>query len=743
MKHKTVNCVAAVFLCILLTIAHHNYTKLVHADSSSPSVATAIAPDIGQVEGYQLYKESSLLQLFADAQGNLIVKDKRNDHLWRSVPAQEELAKETTKGLWLNNLKSSVHLEYIDVLEGETKIKYGNAVDLKANVSLKESEQGLEITYAFQAIGSSVTMIVSLNGDYLEVFLPADRLIEKDNIRFVNILLLPFLGAAQNTVKEGYLFVPDGIGAVIPFQHDGLPPSRYTASVYGNDAAISLQTARARRSEALYPVFGISKVTNAMLGIIMDGDATTNIQATPSGLYTTFNWVSAQFSYRYEYFKRTSSFGQGFKAYEAKSNKQDRRIRYYFLQGEQQSNYVGMASAYRKYLMEQKDMRRLQTTGVNIPLELQLFGGDREPSFSGSRLVATTTFDQARQIVDTLDKAGIRNMDVTFKGWMNKGLTGSLPKRFPAEKKLGGDDGLTRLIDDLKLHGIRMYLEDDYANAFSGNVFNARNYSVRDTNGRSIEEKLPTRGFSILKTQKKYLIQPELSLNYLSESLPRFKKWGVTGLNHDVVGEYIYSDHNPSNPSTRQETMLSFQKLLSQTKSELGGARVSHGNAYVLGFADHISSLPLDSNYNLMSSHNVPFYPIALHGLLSYSSTPGNLRNENVTGFLRSIEYGALPSYLLTFEDSAVLKDSYTKSIFSSQYRDWLQPIVSEYKKTNYALGDVQDRFIIDHRKIDEGVFATTYDNGKKIVVNYNDSPYSNGNVRVNPKDYAIVQKAE
>jgi hypothetical protein len=85
-----------------------------------------------------------------------------------------------------------------------------------------------------------------------------------------------------------------------------------------------------------------------------------------------------------------------------------------------------------------------------------------------------------------------------------------------------------------------------------------------------------------------------------------------------------------------------------------------------------------------------------------------------------------------------LLKSLSLQEFYSTNYKDWLQEIVSQYQKYEEALGDVQNEFITGHREIEKGVFETTYSNGKHIIVNYNDKQVNVGDVVVKAKDYIV-----
>jgi hypothetical protein len=135
----------------------------------------------------------------------------------------------------------------------------------------------------------------------------------------------------------------------------------------------------------------------------------------------------------------------------------------------------------------------------------------------------------------------------------------------------------------------------------------------------------------------------------------------------------------------------------------------------------------------------VPFAHIALHGLISYTGEYANLRDQYKNEFLRSIEYGANPSFVFTNAESIDMKGAYWVWYYSMNYKDWESKAVEEYQRFNTALGDVQGKFITGHKQLAPNVFETTYDGGKRIIVNYNLQSYSGGGISVPAQDFIVV----
>jgi hypothetical protein len=679
------------------------------------------------------------IALAVNAAGQLQATDLKGGHEWLSSPSQEALQTEEVKGFWRNNLNSPFVIEYLDGNGISTEVVTANSEDLETGVSFFQLRDGVEIVYELQKIGIRFSYRVQLADDHLVVDVPYDRISETGSGKLVSLWVLPFFGAMQSATNTGYMFVPDGVGALIPFDPKTKFATQYTTQIYGNNISVSgqIQTEISNdnqeiTADTLVPVFGIASGDKAFVSIIDKGEYTAKLLATPGGMYTTFNWVTPQFTYRQGYFKRTSLFGEGFRVFQDEMLQQDRRIRYYFLSGDQ-ANYSGMASTYRQYLIEEEGLTRIEE--ASFPLNLALMGGDRKQALLGKKLVASTTFEQAREMVRFLYDEGIDDFDVTYMGWEKNGYLQDTPGRFPPSRELGGADGLSKLAEQVHQKGGRLYLSDNYNAALGDNQgFQPKYDAVRDLNGKVISENLG------LKTTK-YWIHPDLSWKMLNNNFEAYKTLDVDGLYFTGLGEAVFSDETASNRIPRETAGAIFGKMAQATREQLGDARVAHGNAYMFPYVDHIGSLPFDTSYDMLATETVPFLPIALHGLIAYSGLPLNVQDEAKIGFLKSVEYGALPSYLLTYDDPAELKFTLSRWIYSSQFEAWRDQISSEYKELKDNVGGLGNQLIANHRKVAAGVYETTYEGGTKVLVNYNKTAVTIDGEIIEPEDYAVVAK--
>lgn len=680
-------------------------------------------------DSYRRMAEDGRLELLVNDAGHIRVRDKQGDFVWRSDP--DTRLEPDLKGLWKSNADSPFMLDYVDAAKQSTGvlINTANGSDVKTKTTIAPVEGGAELTFDLQTLGIRFKTVVRLKNGYLEVSVPSDQIAESAGKQVVSIWPFPFLGAVQKQAlqRDGYMLVPLQMGALVPMKAEHQLLSRVSAKIYGSDDAIPGQPG----TYTIFPAFGLKRDDHSYLAVVEEGEATSTVHATPAGLYTSFHWIAPQFVYRNEYFRQTSKLGAGYKTVEKTRSTENRRIRYYFQNGSK-ADYAGMAADYRSYLMETQGMKKIASDANGLPLFVTLYGGAEEKGLFSPNFVPVTTFGQGTDILKGLHASGIGPIYVLYNGWAKGGDRSVMPDVPPAEKGLGGDEGLRAFAREAQKRGDRVYLQADFTRSRLNGSFVPSRDVMRDINNKArYDERLG---------ETEYVNPASVALRLFEEHVGSYEALGIDGMYFEGLGS-LYSDYRSSHPATRADAAESYRKLLRLAKERLGFTGAAEGSGYLIGQLDFVQRMPLGTSYDLVATKAVPFLPIAVHGLVDYSGEWGNLRETGTTEFLRSIEFGAVPHYLLTFEDPALLRHTPGDFIYSSQYDVWKQQIASEYKRWNEALGPVRGLFISGHRELSDGVFETRYENGTAIVVNYNDTAYSAGGITVKPREFAVVGK--
>lgn len=696
-----------------------------------------VTQTVGGLKWYEAANDEQTRLWLQPATGQIALTDRRTGGLWLSNPLADDPLLNETKGIWRSNLSSPFLFSFIE--SQKTTPTFSNPSDQKAVVSWHRIERGIGVLYSMEAVKIRVYIEYQLEQGELLATIPAHGVQDNENNRMLTLDLLPYFGAAK-TGSEGYLLVPDGPGGLIAFgtkREANLSP--YNQPVYGRDPTVTATEPELPRFPISYPVFGMRKDGAGWIGMIEAGATKAYIKASAAGINTSFFNSNASFHLRHSYRQPTGLFS-GKSVYEQHVNLGEMSVRYVLLDRES-SDYVGMAQAYRKYLMENRQVRKLEAEQSIPPISLEFIVSGGESTSFGEKTVVMTSFDDVRRIVGQLQELGLEGMRIGLSGWQYKGLPGYNPKLFPVSKEAGGEKGLTELVGELQAreHSVSLTMVPIWAMDRSGVKFPARQEGVRSITG-SIYKATAIRDYDKHKTSH-YLIDPTVIYNrYMPQSLEKIRPLGIKDVYLLEMGSTLYGNYDEGHYISREDSLDYSRRILQAARKSIGRVSTNTGFDYVLGAADHINGFPTSYNHDLLIDEQVPFYPIAVHGLATYNAGYGNMRSDPDKDWLRDIEYGALPLFLVSQADPRIMKKTYFHYVYSSGINVLEEQIVAEYEAVKETQGGVWASFIADHNKLEEGVYETVYEGGRKVIVNYNDHAYTDPKgIRVKPKSYAVV----
>lgn len=659
-------------------------------------------------DGYALVLENEHYALYVRPDNTQIaVLDKASGYRWTSNPNKEELAGETVKGQLLANLQSPFLLTHVRTQGADQTVRETLSNQTAGmQIAMIRKPEGLQIEYSFPAKQLGFVMQYELTDSGLKVKVPAAGIREEGASALFSLDVLPYFGAAP-AKENGYVFVPDGPGGLIRFDQEHASLTRgYSHQVYGSEVTNEENGTRTgeRREDIAYPVFGLKKGDHAFLAVMTKGEDSANVSAVAPGLKSSFYQVFSSQIYREEYLYRMSRLAAPSKAVQKERLNRDREVEYRFLNGAD-ADYVGMAGAYRSYLQETGRLTEALKPVEHVPLYLKIMGGNYEKAFGRIRYVAATTFDQAGDIVSTLQSKGVASLRTIFYGWQNEGDY-NMEKRFPIDPALGGEAAAKMFISGMKERGVPVSFSEDFLWVDGHSSFSGKTDAIRGIDGTAYVDD----GW--------YIAKPAYTAVTAADTVNRLKKLGVDGIHFSGIGEMLLNDYEPSGIQTREYAKTVYDGLLKYTREALGSASVNQGDAYALGQTDYIDGLPSESSYDFMIDETVPFYPIVLHGFVPYTFGDGNLRDDEDAEFLRAIEYGALPSFFVTHDDSRKLKDTPSNFLYSSRFDKWERRIEEEYAKFD-SLSQLYSMRIIGHEKLSGQKYATTYEDGTRVIVDY------------------------
>ena len=730
MKDKILKLTASVAVLALLTITFAS--GIGKNDENTVKAATAELDghkNVAANEDYTLYVDEDTL--------SLIIEDNKTGATMSSSITYDDGESNKT---WFGAMNSAVVLTMIN---GNDDSKQANTFNDKVTKKFKRTQYGFTADIYWTTYKLGLTLEVELTSEGLTVRVPDDSIKEDGNdYKIGTISLYPYMGNSYMDDKEGYIFVPDGNGALIYLDDkEGRYKSGYSAMIYGNDIGFednkveSLLWDRYRiinsSEQIIAPVFGIAHTDDriAYLGIVEDGAMRATIEGMPNGVMVNYNRAYAKFIERKYYTQPTSnnSTSGSLKLTETDRSHSDLQVRYIFLSGDR-ANYAGMANAYRDYLIAKGDLNH---TDDGFRTRVDFLGTDREQWVIGTRAVVMTTVDDIRDIYKDLENRGVNDLLSVYKGWQKGGIYNFPVDDYKADSKIGGTGSLTKLAKEAAGKGTLFYLYND-ALRINPSEYNVTFNVVKRINKRKFEEQTRKEVYSVFN-----YITPKRSTTEMTKLVKdmagKVNGMCVAGITSNMFS-YTYGGTN----YTRYQCGNAYAELVKKADEKLDLV-MEQPSAYLWGNSLAFLDMPLYSSSYIIEDAFVPFLSIVLKGVMPVYSEYVNFEANRQEFFLKLIESGSYPSFYITKESSSELIYTNSNDIYSSQYSAYAD-MIEEYAKELKSVNDmVKDSCIRDHDIIGDAV-RVTYDNGVKIYVNYGENEVTVDGQNLAPMTYKVVQ---
>lgn len=588
----------------------------------------------------------------------------------------------------------------------------------------------------------NASIIYRLDGDDLIAEVPySDFRTDNDNpLTYVSIL--PMFGAAGRE-QEGFMLVPEGGGALINFNNGKLSQNAYYANLYGWDYATE-RTEAVSETRNAFPVFGIGQADGSFICIMEGASAYGGICADIAGRYNSFNTVYGKYNVlHYDRFNVSQRTAQLLYMYE-KEIPQDTLIqRYRFIES---GSYVDMAKAYGDYLWAGTDMSS-DTIGEDMPVHVEMIGAiNKKVVRAGIPVDATvpvTTFGQAGDIMDELNEAGVRELNMRMTGWCNGGVRQEVLTGVHTLWELGGDSGMKQLIAAAGDKNVHLAFDGISCFAYHSNLFDgflpfahAARFTTR--------EQAVLYNYDIVTYHQSewqdeyYLVRPDYAKKNTSNLIRELRKRGADGVAFRDLGNLLSADYYNRNIVTRQQVLQMNTASLQEAKDNGLRVTIKEGNDYAVPYADLITDMNLTGNAYAIIDSRIPFYQIALHGKKAYTGGAINLAADYQTALLECAEYGAGLNFSFMKEDTMILADTCYSSYTSAGYDRWKEQVIPVILRYQQEMTGLNRQAIVGHERLDGQVAMTVYGDGTRVYVNYGGTDYKAGNVTVKARDYLV-----
>lgn len=577
-----------------------------------------------------------------------------------------------------------------------------------------------------EKIKFELELLYTLGDNGLNVSLDLSKMKEPQKAAIHTLSVLEYFGAGSKK-DDGYFMVCDGSGALIRFNNEKVQEPIFEMPVYGENGAFYQGNATQKNEKYSLPVYGIKNGKKAILIHQVAGESLSTVDARVAGQQDEYN--CAYFKVIASQTQNVSiSNGKTIVKYEEKPYRGMVSIQYTPLE-EEQAGYNEMAKAYRSYL-EHAGLLKKQEVKEKAPLQLSFLGTvPLKKNILGVEITkpcSLTNEKQLQEIIHTFKAENVHSMVVSYHGWFNNGVLQKSPRKIDVAGSIGGEKGLLEMLTNLREQNIDCYPGVSFLNVYE----KGSGFSPSKDNIRKLSRDMATGYFYNAVNQYRrpdlppiYQLSPRLLEKVGAGFIQSSEKIGLTALTLDDLGAQLSCDFNEKQPIDREEAKGYSIALLENLQKHELNMGMANPNLYALPYAKVLTDTPVSNSTYRICDQSVPFYQMVVRGYADCFTKPLNYAADYQTEWLKAIEYGVSPSYLLTYSDTSVLKSTPFNYYNKSWYQDWKQVIVRDYQQYAKAFDSLQGAAIVEHRSLGDGIFETKYENGTSVYVNYTNAP--------------------
>lgn len=353
-------------------------------------------------------------------------------------------------------------------------------------------------------------------------------------------------------------------------------------------------------------------------------------------------------------------------------------------------------------------------------------------------------FAGVRRIADQCKAAGIEGAEFQLVGWNRSGHDGRFPQLFPADPRLGGDEGLRETIAYVKSLGYHISTHTNTIDAFPiADTFDWNDVAV-DRQGNYLQIGHYSGGYA-------YHVCMRKQWKNTLRDLPAVAAVGENGLHFtDVISIVIPDDcHAKDHVSYVSDGILYAQKIMAYTRGLFGGFSSEGAMDFALKDLDYALYVCFGDGFGKkpmpLADRLIPFFEVAYHGILLYNPTSPTVNyplkdaRERLTMYLR----GGRPCmyYYSKFRTGGAINWMGESDLVCGNeeaLRDSVEKIGLVCRE--YApFADRQLVYMAGYDILENGLEVARYEDGVRVVGNFTDAPLSYGGKTVPAWDFIVV----
>lgn len=594
-----------------------------------------------------------------------------------------------------------------------------------------------------------IVMEYYLDGDDLMVRIPTENLVTNEEFPIASLDVLPYFLSSSS--KDGYLFVPDGSGALIYLDNDKLSEYQYTSRYYGGDVLQDMEEYNASPTNMTLPVYGMKSDKFAVLGIIEEGAEIAQLNSYVSGYFSGIHYSRSSLRFLIREAQTLANYVGAITNYTMNKVSDDYYhddilLRYCFLTGDD-ADYTGMAKAYQKRLIDQKRIA-CNEPEETAPLFLDFLGEiDKEKYFMGipyKSSVPLTSFLDAQDMITEISNQGIDNIKVTYEGMLNGGINQRAVEKVKISDKLGGKSAWNKLKQQAEKLGVEIYPSVKLQTASTAKSLSKKERSYELNGSLAVLNR-----FDLVEHEPRkedeyptYIIAPKYIGQYVTKFNQNYRKLGTENLASSDFMTFMSPDYRNKGNISIKTAASEYDKALTELAS---GRKLVLSDPIVkaYGAVSYLTDIPSQNSGMKILDASVPFTQMVLDGCITYSSEYVNQNSESSQrAFMQALEGRSALNFRLMKEDTKMLTETTMDEVFFTEYSQWKEEIPEFYKQYEAFYQKVKGAYITDHRIVERNnnVRVVTYSNGVKLYLNYGEEAAEADGITIEPLSYTIQE---
>lgn len=715
--------------------------------------------------GYELYLKEDTL--------GVIIRDEKTGAVIRSTMSPVEAVAKGYNQTNFDFATNGLLIHYIEYNKDGTTSRYGQYTETagvyatmnNCKVTTEEIKEngnvvGVTAHLEYEKFGFKLDVVLTMEEKgALKVEIPESTVSETNSAYMMaELYIFQMLGHSDRGDRDGYLILPDGNGIIVrneDFFKDGSGKykGQFIKQAYGSDVGIDTTTAGGTSSNAAntgiqgsrnfttaaevlnIPYFGtvFEDTGIAVLGIVEEGEYGATVMGNINGVNRSFeNYNFVKFVYRSLYNEYTDSVG----GTERRTTTKDRMIGditiTYLLTSDDEATYAGLANKLRDELIEEGIV--VASKKDEFDLRIDFFGVDKEDFLIFRRNVIATTTDDIKEMIEKLSDKGVTNILAVYQGWQKDGVYNVPIYKFKADSDVGGNKGIEDLYDEFEKNGnVDFYLLQDMV-TINTSLTSSTFTSVSALTGRTYET---TQRFNeVFKTFR--FLYPFKTKEYMDDLVEDLLDSDIKKVAFSGMSENLFCYQDDKENFTRQTSMKYYEDALKNAKNKGMDVALQSPFMYLWKYTDAYLDFGIGSSMYVYATDEIPFVSSVLKGTMNLYSEYVNFEANSTEYFLKLVETGVAPSFLITKESPEVFQNTNSNWIYSSEYDKYEEQIIDYYNKLKAVNDKVKGEYIVNHEKLDSNVSITTYSNGVKVYVNFSDVDVTVDGMTIEAESYSV-----